>query len=382
MNELSLTQPLPLERLQLNARLDGTHGSNRNTGNGLLIDADNDLAALNSWLEESKDSPQTYRNYRKEIERLLLWSLLVLNKPFSSLNRDDLRSYQTFLACPTPLAQWCGPRRPRHSPEWRPFLGPLSESSQQQALVVIGAAFGYLSDAGYLLGNPVKLLRRKKARSNPKATVERFLEQELWQCVWHFIEQQPDQTLRQREHKARVKFLFHLLYLLGPRVSEVAHLKMNDFRANRGKWWCHILGKGQRRDKVPVNHSMLLALTDYRRFLDLADLPTVAENTPALRNIKGNQGISANMIYRIVKKVFSETADTLETEKPEFAFKLRKASTHWMRHTAMTHLADQGIDIHHIRQTARHKDINTTSRYLHADEERWHESISEHDMEK
>ncbi|PWK49889.1 tyrosine-type recombinase/integrase [Pleionea mediterranea] len=378
MSELSVTRPLPLEHLQLGTELDGTYGTNRNTGNGLLIDAHNDLEALNSWLEEFKDSPQTYRNYRKEIERLLLWSLLVLNKPFSSLSRDDLRAYEEFLVSPTPTNQWCGPRRPRHSDEWRPFLGPLSESSRHQALVVIGAAFGYLSDAGYLLGNPVKLLRRKKAKSTNKNTVERFLEQELWNYVWEFIEGLPEQSLREREHKARIRFLFHLLYLLGPRVSEVANLQMSDFRESRGKWWCYILGKGNKRDKVPVNDSMLSALIDYRRFLDLSDLPKLDEHASVLRSVKGSQGISSNMIYRIVKKIFGQAADSLEFEKPEYAFKLRKASTHWMRHTAMTHLADQGVDLHHIRQTARHSDINTTSRYVHSDEELWHNSVKSH----
>ncbi|MCO7227546.1 site-specific integrase [Pleionea sp. CnH1-48] len=378
MTHLSVTHPLPLERLQLNSEFDGTFGSNRNSGNGLLINAQNDLEALNSWLEEFKDSPQTYRNYRKEIERLLLWSLLVLNKPFSSLNRDDLRAYEQFLASPTPAAQWCGPRRPRHSKEWRPFLGPLSETSRHQALVVIGAAFGYLSDAGYLLGNPVKLLRRKRAKSTNNNTVERFLEQELWSHVWSFIEELPEKSLREREHKARIRFLFHLLYLLGPRVSEVANLQMSDFRETRGKWWCYILGKGNKREKVPVNNSMLLALIDYRRFLDLSDLPTADEHTPVLRSLKGNRGVSSNMIYRIVKKLFNQTADSLEIQKREQAFKLRKASTHWMRHTAMTHLADIGVDLHHLRQTARHNDINTTSRYLHADEERWHKSVGKH----
>jgi len=298
--------------------------------------------------------------------------------PFSSLNRDDLRMYEEFLASPTPAHQWCGPRRPRHSEEWRPFLGPLSESSRHQALVVIGAAFGYLSDAGYLLGNPVKLLRRKRAKSSNKNTVERFLEQELWLYVWNFIEDLPEKSLREREHKARIRFLFHLLYLLGPRVSEVANIQMSDFRESRGKWWCYILGKGNKREKVPVNGSMLSALIDYRRFLDLPDLPSLNESTPVLRSVKGNRSISPNMIYRIVKKIFNQVSDSLEAVKPEFAFKLKKASTHWMRHTAMTHLADRGVDLHHIRQTARHNDINTTSRYLHADEERWHDSLSTH----
>lgn len=372
--------PIPLDVIELSPALDGSFGTNRNTGNGKLINANNDLEAIQCWLSEFEDSPQTFRNYRKEIERLLLWSLWELNKPLSSLGREDIKAYQDFLKSPTPHSLWCGSRKPRTSNEWRPFRGPLGDSSIHQVLKVIGAAFGYLSDAGYLLGNPVKLVRRRKQHVNQNETVERFLEQESWEYLWAFIENSPEQSLRQREQKYRTRFIFSLLYLLGPRVSEVATLKMNDFKEIHGKWWCSILGKGNKRAKVPVNSDMVSALIDYRRCLDLSDLPESAENTPLVRSIKGNKGISNNMLYRIVKKIVREAADALEERDPSKAHKLRKASTHWFRHTAITHQADTGIPVHYLMKNARHNDIATTSRYLHAEDLKWHEQAEKHQI--
>ena len=145
------------------------------------ISANNDLQAIQSWLAEFDDSPQTQRSYRKEAERLLLWSLIEKQKPLSSLTRDDLRDYQQFLSDPQPQSRWCGQRKPRQDPNWRPFQGPLSERSIAQAITIINALFSYLVEAGYLSGNPLGLMRRKiKQHTTNKAKVtERFLEQAL-----------------------------------------------------------------------------------------------------------------------------------------------------------------------------------------------------------
>jgi len=42
-------------------------------------------------------------NYRKEAERLLLWSVAEMGKPLSSLTHEDCLRYQQFLANRNPL---------------------------------------------------------------------------------------------------------------------------------------------------------------------------------------------------------------------------------------------------------------------------------------
>ena len=83
--------PTPLEYLDAPGELTGETGTNRAPSFiTKQISANNDLQAIQSWLAEFNDSPQTHRTYRKEAERLLLWSLIEKQKPLSSLTRDDL----------------------------------------------------------------------------------------------------------------------------------------------------------------------------------------------------------------------------------------------------------------------------------------------------
>lgn len=375
--------PLPLEHLITPAELTGEHGSNRAAAFiNKQIDANNDLQAIQTWLAEFEHSPQTQRSYRKESERLLLWSLIERQKPLSSLTRDDLRAYQMFLANPQPVSRWCGQRKPRHNLQWRPFQGPLSEQSIAQAITIVNALFSYLVEAGYLSGNPLGLMRRKikQRTTNKDLLAERFLEKGLWQAVVNYIESLPKETQRDKKDYERIRFLFHLLYLLGPRVSEVATAKMSDIKQIRGRWWWQVTGKGQKMQLIPVNDDMLNALIRYRQFYGLSVLPRPDETQGLFMSLNGTKNINANMVYRLVKKVFTECAKSIEKERPDFADKLKQASTHWMRHTSITHQTDAGIELRYIKRNARHESVETTMLYQHAEEENWHNAMGLHRM--
>ena len=60
--------------------------------------------------------------------------------------------------------------------------------------------------------------------------------------------------------------------------------------------------------------------------------------------------------------------------------KLKQASTHWLRHTSITHQADAGIELRYIKRNARHESVETTMLYQHAEEDQWHEAMSQHRM--
>ena len=78
----------------------------------------------------------------------------------------------------------------------------------------------------------------------------------------------------------------------------------------------------------------------------------------------------------MVKKTFLDCAESIEESNPDFSVKLKKASTHWLRHTSITHQADAGIELRYIKRNARHESVETTMLYQHAEEEKWHESMS------
>ena len=303
---LSLAPPLPLERLSVPDELNGRTGSNR-AGPEVVcqLAASDDLEAVQAWLGEFHDSPQTLRAYRKEAERLLLWALLERGKPLSSLTREDCILYEVFLADPQPRQRWCGQKAPRFSPRWRPFLGPLSPASRRLAMLIINSLFSYLVKAGYLAGNPLALTRRR-GRYQAQRQVERFLEHDQWQVLLDTVEALPRDSEQEQRHYARTRFLVALLYLLGPRVSEVAGHAMSSFIQIRGRWWWRVTGKGQKEAQVPVNQDMLQALRDYRKFYGLPSLPAPDETTPLVLNLKGTAGIGDNMIYRIIKDLVAK----------------------------------------------------------------------------
>jgi integrase len=255
----------------------------------------------------------------------------------------------------------------------------LSATSRRAALLIINALFSYLVKAGYLSGNPLALVKRRVHGNILNSQgVQRFLEQDLWQALLDTIEALPKATERQLQHYQRSRFLVALLYLLGPRVGEVATHTMGSFVEIRGRWWWTVTGKGKKTARVPVNQDMLEALINYRTFFGLTPLPVPEETTPLVMSLKGTSGISDNMIYRITKTLFNQAAEQLETTDPWRAAKLRRASTHWFRHTSITHQADAGISLKFLQRNARHSKLDTTSLYLHAEDNQWHDTMQRH----
>jgi integrase len=379
----AVAPPLPLERLRLPDHLDGRCGGNRAAPDVVCqLAAGNDLEAIQAWLAEFHDSPQTLRGYRKESERLLLWALLERGKPLSGLTREDCLLYEAFLTDPQPRDRWCGPKAPRLSVRWRPFVGPLQPASRKLAMLIINALFSYLVEAGYLAGNPLALARRRGRHHQGPRPIERFLEHDQWQALLAAVDALPRDSERGRQHHARARFLVALLYLLGPRVSEVAGHTMSSFVQVRGRWWWRVIGKGRKEARVPVNQDMLQALSEYRRFYGLSPLPAPDDATPLMMNLKGTAGIGDNMIYRIVKELVHRAAAHLEAVDPHQAEKLRHASTHWFRHTSITHQADAGISIQFLQRNARHARIDTTGLYLHAEDGEWHEAMERHRLKE
>jgi site-specific recombinase XerD len=371
----------PIESLKAPAALDGRAGSNRAPASKQKqIAADNDAAAIQAWLREFHDSPQTLRNYRKEAERLLLWSLIEQEKPLSSLTREDMTAYQCFLADPQPAARWCGPRTSRDSADWRPFQGPLSENSRAQALSILGALFSFLVETGYLAGNPIGLIRKRLKAKDTNAKVERFFEQALWTLICDYIEALPRNTTSENRYYERIRYLISLFYLTGARINEVATHQMNSFHHRRGQWWWQVLGKGNKRQSIPVNQAMLKALIRYRRHYGLSDLPTPSDETPLFMNLRGNKPVAANRIHHMIKALFSDIADHIAEEHPHYADKLRQASAHWLRHTSITHQTDAGIDLRFIQRNARHSSVDTTTLYQHTEDDHWHRSMQVHTL--
>ncbi|WP_262927402.1 tyrosine-type recombinase/integrase [Phytohalomonas tamaricis] len=350
-----------------------------------LIEAQDDVTAVQHWLAEYRASPQTLRQYRKEAERLLLW-LREQGLTLGDMNRQRVDIYDEFLANPQPSERWVGPSKPRHSPLWRPFRSPLSASSRRQTLIILQGMFAWLVEAGWLKHNPFRLMRDKRRRlDNRHESIERYLERPLWKWLWQQrldISLISEATPRQHYCQARLRFIFGFAYLLGPRISEMSAARMNDFIKREGQWWWRVIGKGGKRAQVPLTPDMQTLLREWRATLGLEGLPHEDEATPVIRALNGVSGLSDNQLYRLIKTEFSEAADALETtsDMPELTRQLRHASPHWLRHTAITHQAQSGVELRYLAKTARHSRLDTTARYLHAEAQEWQQQLTRHTL--
>ncbi len=356
--------------------LDGTQGNNRRSGEN-LIKANNDLHAILIWLDLYDDSPQTYRSYIKEIERLYAWSIIAKQKPFSSLSISDMTEYRRFLAAPTPKELWCAPKRPRNHKHWKPFTKGLNKSSVALAFTIIGRCFTFLTDAGYLNGNPIRLMGKSGHQNvDKRASIERYLSQETWTFLWGFITDKTPKTTMEHLKYERTRFIFALLYLQVPRASEVVSHAMNSIYKDRGQWWWRMTGKGNKTRKVPCSDEMIEALGRYRQSRGLSTYPTPTSSEPLVASLTGEKFLCTDSIYKLVKQVVSDAAQVLKQQDEAAATKLVQASTHWFRHTGLTHLADNGVDLRFLKATARHESIETTQRYLHIEDDAWQQELN------
>lgn len=371
-----LTEPSGLPRFLL-----GESGENRST-EGSQIRADNDLQAIQSWLNTFKDSPNTLRAYTKEAERFVQWCWFERGMAVSDIKKDEVEAYRDFLKAPG--AAWVveeGAKAVRRTdPRWRPFYGPLSDKSRQQAIRILGNLFSYLNDAGYIRGNPVKLIGKDRVVTQDvhEQTVERYLEEEEVQFLLGRYKTPPDIADETAYGTwIREKTLLSFLLYQAPRCSEVSNTRMNDFVKHRDKWWWNVIGKGNKQALVPLRNEMLQQLAEYRRFLGLSPLPHPEDDTFFIRDSHGQRGVTSLTIYLIVKKMCADTALEIETDLPVSAARLRQASPHWFRHTAITRMVDGGVPMKMAQLIARHSRMETTGIYYHEDKDRLHDVFNQ-----
>jgi site-specific recombinase XerD len=351
---------------------------------GARIQAVSDADAVAHWLAEYQDTPQTLRAYRREAKRLLLW-LEEQGACLNDVDRDALRRFEAFIA--DPPAAWVGPSRPEHHPDWRPFRGALSPASRRQTLVILQGLFSWLVEAGWVRHNPFRLMRDKSRRLNNQQTrIERYLESELWDWFWQWLNRPlaEDTTPRENYERARLRFVFGFAYLLAPRVSEMTAAHMDNFFSREGRIWWRVVGKGGKQADVPVPDDFLACLGQWRATLGLTAIPGHEEPTALIRALDGQREIGANQLYRLIRQAFSRAAAALEGEDgaPAHVHTLRQATPHWLRHTSITHQAQAGISLHYLAESARHSRLDTTSRYLHTEDARWHAEQQRHRLSR
>lgn len=382
----SATALVPIEKLIVPSELNGRTGRYRADPLRCTLAATDDLAAVREWLDSKagaavEGSAQTYRAYRKEAERLLLWCVLEAQKPLSSLDMSDALAYRAFMANPPP--SWCGLRQNRRwSPQWRPFEGPLAPSAQRTALLVLRSLFGFLKEQNYLLVNPFSASKLPPASTTLGSS--RVLSEAQWKAISNALDATLDSELGRRRSRA-----IRWFYATGLRLSELASARCGALRAVRLAdakrravvgVLLTVVGKGRKTRDVPIPRELVRELErELARFgrppnvLDPtnADVPILARFTASSAH-RAPAGWSDSGISKAVHGFMQRCALQLDGEDRAT---IMKATTHWLRHTHASHalngqegVVDSAMPIPLVRQTLGHSSLATTSAYIQADQ--------------
>lgn len=348
-----------------------------------------DLSQIYFWLEEYKNSPQTYKNYFRESYRLMLWCRYVSKKTLKELSKTDLHEYLEFLQNPQPKNFWCGKnglvqQSGRKSKDWRPFTGKISASTLRLSVSILKSMFSYLVESRYLSYNPMKLIKKIDLKSHDlnirKARVqERILQADEWQTFLKAIKGLRENSEKEIEQKNLTSFIVAMLYLLGLRVSELEQSNWNSFRETDGKWWFNVLGKGSKEAKIPVTKELLHYVQQFRIYLGLPKYPALEEEVPILYLPLKERLVRNRTIYSLLKKVGEKAAEFYPEDSVKHQ-KLKSISPHWLRHLAASHQDKAGLSLKTIQENMRHSSIATTQIYMHAEDDLRHSETAKHQL--
>ncbi|SAL80957.1 integrase [Caballeronia terrestris] len=407
----------PLERLSVPHALSGADGENRST-TFCYIQTKHDLDALRAYLNRYRDQPKTLR-YTKELERFLLWAVVLRGKALSDLRVDDCEAYKDFLKRPDP--RFVGERFARRSPRWRPFASTadgsaaLSADSQRYAVRALRAAFMWWVDVRYLAGNPWIAVNDPPVIQRVSAMkIERALPADLWRRLRNELDvrcaEEGDSRSTAQWRSMRATIL--LMGDSGLRREEAASARRENLKASvygtlaRPVWELTIVGKGQRERTVPVSAAALAALrahwADRGRDFDSTSIasagassiaprgpllgPVIIPWTDASRRRHRTQrgdaleveeaGYTADGLNRLIGRMLKVLVETMDGLSLDERARLGQANAHAFRHTFGTQSVADEVPVDVVQKVLGHASLATTTIYVQAEKQRVLEEVA------
>ncbi|RSC25921.1 site-specific integrase [Pseudomonas putida] len=379
------------------------------------LNAAEGYVAARGFLKSYAGNEATFNSYRTHVERLLLWSLLVAEKPLLALRRSDAEAFMEF--CLKPAPSWVGPmvksrflriggRLKNHddtyqvNPAWRPFsqTAPkrdkhldepavpgrrcykMAQGSVAQVFAVCGSFYQYAMDEGLTEANPFRAVKQKGVYK--QRNTQEVSGRALTRLQWDYVIETAEELAEEDPVHERTLFVLASLFAMYLRVSDLVgrdnwQPTMGDFRRDgNGNWWFHVIGKGNKAAKISVRDEYVQCyLTRYRRHLGLSPLPSPHETHPLLSTLHGRSGLSSRHLRLLLQQVFDRALFkmTAEGRHEDEIDNLRSASLHWLRHTSATFDAPFR-EMKDLQADLRHNSLSTTQNtyYNSLDEQRAH----------
>lgn len=254
------------------------------------------------------------------------------------------------------------------------FTRGYAGSSRAIAVVAIKNFCRYLCARSVLAKNPAVTLRRPRVYRRERPTLTQAEVQRLVYGARSGIAPAEPLELRNR-------CLLYTTYILGLRPGEPGRLRLDELEwlpGKEGKVYTVLLSRGKAqssdvRKPLDLDGSRLIAFylrerpriehpwLQRGRVVSLRPGPTAAGASPWLFPSSTGGMLSRLAVYDLFRARLK--ASGIEVGS-------RKLTPHCLRHSIATHLLRVGWDVKEVQRFMRHRSIETTGEYLHADEEK------------
>lgn len=215
----------------------------------------------------------------------------------------------------------------------------IEKSSISRKLASIRNLIKFAFQNGYSKTNPATFIKNPRSNKRlPEVTTTKSILK---------IYELADEV---EENPGQVKIIFELLYGCALRVEELCNLNMGDLDIKN--LTLRVKGKGNKVRIVPVGSKSLDIIEQY-----LCNNKDQNINEPLIKT-KGGNRIYPRFVYRVINKYLSKVTD------------IKKKSPHVLRHSAATHMLDNGADLRAVKEILGHENLSTTQIYTHVSIER------------
>lgn len=215
----------------------------------------------------------------------------------------------------------------------------LDKRSISRKLAALRGMYKFAFQKNFIEENPLTFIQNPKSNRKLPEVVSTNLILETYKLA--------DES---EDKPELVKAIFELLYGCALRASELCNLKISDL--NRNKMQLRVLGKGSKTRIIPIGEISLAVIDDY-----LKKNPALTSDNYLIRT-KKNDKLYPRLVHRIVNKYLSKVSD------------IKKKSPHILRHSAATHMLDNGADLRAVKEILGHENLSTTQIYTHVSIER------------
>lgn len=278
-------------------------------------ESNEDVLMIKKFLMSKKVKGCTDRTidfYTKELRR----ALPKLSKPLKEITVDDIRWFAAD----------------------KEFNGKCSRVTCSNTLRVLSSLFQFLSNEGYVQGNPVMKFGAYKV---PKQKKEAFTEYEI-------------ESMRENVKTPKDKAIFEMLLSTGCRVSELCQIKQSEITGSE----ILVHGKGQKERIVRMNVKAVKALESYLEC--------------KCKESRDSEWLFPKKEYKHKCLCPEEHMDksSVETRIRDLGRELNiTAHPHKFRRTCATFALRRGMDLMYVSKMLGHDNVQTTQIYLDLDEE-------------